>query len=118
MDFNFDGAKGQFHIPIEQLDGFCSIFEVTKNFPDILKKKYFCLFSRKIHILLSKSIFEPFQHLSGVPLPLKVINNNYQYTIREYAAIVRIVEVGLPERVMMKSLIKIAITKIPGVKQK
>ena len=46
------------------------------------------------------------------------VNNNYQYNIREYAAIVRIVEVGLPERVMMKSLIKIAITKIPGVKQK
>ena len=44
--------------------------------------------------------------LNGHTLPLKVINNNDQYDIREYAAIVRIVEVGVPGRVMMKSLKK------------
>ena len=109
LDLKSDGAKSQFHIPIEQLDGFCSFFEVTRFFSDFLKNLIFCIFSQKIHILLNKSIFEPFQLLNGHTLPLKVINNNYQYIIREYAAIVRIVEVGVPGRVMMKSLIRIEI---------
>ena len=57
-----------------------------------------------MYILLNKSIFEPFRSLNKHTFPPKVTNNNYQCIIREYAAIVRIVEVGVPERVMMKSL--------------
>ena len=59
-DFNFDGAKWQFDIQIEQLDDFCTFFEVFWCFSELLKNLSFCLFSEKIHILLNKSNFEPF----------------------------------------------------------
>ena len=103
---------------MQQLDGFCSNFEVIRCFSDFSKNLIFCLFSKKFHILLTKSIFEPFLLLNGHTLPPKVFNNNCQYIIREHAAIVRIVEVGVPGRVMMKSLINIEILKNSGAKQK
>ena len=94
---------------MQQLDEFCSNFEVIRCFSDFSKNLIFCLFTKKFRILLTKSIFEPFLLLNRHTFPPKVITNNYQYTIREYAAIVRIVEVGVPGRVMMKSLINIEI---------
>ena len=69
LDLKSDGAKSQFHIPIEQLDRLCSIFEVTRLFSDFLKKFIFCLFSKKIHILLNESIFEPFWSLNRPTFP-------------------------------------------------
>ena len=45
-----------------------------------------------MHILLNKSIFEPFWSLNRDTFPPKVIKNNYQSNIREYAGIFRMVE--------------------------
>jgi hypothetical protein len=83
---------------------FCSIFEVIRFFSDLLKKRIFCIFSEKKHILLNKSIFEPFWSLNKHTFPPKVINNNYQSIIREYAGFFRMVEKYAYSKVMMKSL--------------
>ena len=104
LDFNFDGAKDSFISQWNSQIVFVPFLKLQDFFSDLLNKSIFCSFSRKIHILLSKSIFEPFQLLSGHTLPPKVSNKSYQYIIREYAGIVRIVEVGVPGKVMMKSL--------------
>ena len=45
-----------------------------------------------MHILLNKSIFEPFWSLNKHTFPPKVINDNYQTIIREYAGFFRMVE--------------------------
>ena len=88
---------------MEQLDVFCSIVEVTRFFSDLWKKRIFCIFSEKIHILLNKSIFEPFWSLNRHTFPPKVINNNYQSIIREYAGFFRMVEKYAYSKVMKKS---------------
>jgi hypothetical protein len=53
---------------------------------------FFCIFSEKMNILLNKSIFEPFWSLNRHTFPPKVIKNNYQSNIREYAGFFRMVE--------------------------
>ena len=71
-----------------------------------------------MHILLNKSIFEPFWSLNKHTFPPKVINNNYQSIIREYAGFFRMVEKYAYSKVMKKSLQIFAITKFPGMKQR
>ena len=61
-----------------------------------------------MHILLNKSIFEPFWSLNKHVFPPKVINNNYQSFIREYAGYFRIVEKYAYSKVMKKSSTKIS----------
>ena len=78
----------------------------------------FCIFSEKIHILLNKSIFEPFWSLNKHTFPPKVINNNYQSIIREYAGFFKMVEKYAYSKVMKKSLQIFAITRFPGMKQR
>ena len=56
-----------------------------------------------MHILLNKSIFEPFWSLNKHTFPPKVINNNYQSILREYAGCFRIVEKYAYSKVMKKS---------------
>jgi hypothetical protein len=67
-------------------------FESYKKKSDFLKKIVFCIFSEKMHILLNKSIFKPFWSLNRHTFPPKVIYNNYQSNIREYAGFFRMVE--------------------------
>ena len=71
-----------------------------------------------MHILLNKSIFEPFWSLNKHTFPPKVINNNYQSIIREYAGFFRMVEKYAYSKVMKKSLQIFAITKFSGMKQR
>ena len=71
-----------------------------------------------MHILLNKSIFEPFWSLNKHNFPPKVINNNYQSIIREYAGYFRMVEKYAYSKVMKKSLQIFTITKFPGMKQR
>ena len=71
-----------------------------------------------MHILLNKSIFEPFWSLNKHTFPPKVINNNYQSIIREYAGFFRMVEKYAYSKVMKKSLQIFAITRFPGMKQR
>ena len=61
------------------------------------------MFSEKMHILLNKLIFEPFWSLNKHTFPPKVINNNYQSIIREYAGYFRIVEKYAYSKVIKKS---------------
>ena len=71
-----------------------------------------------MHILLNKSIFEPFWSLNKHTFPPKVNNNNYQFIIGEYAGFFRMVEKYAYSKVMKKSLQIFAITKFPGMKQR
>jgi hypothetical protein len=71
-----------------------------------------------MHILLNKSIFEPFWSLNKHTFPPKVINTNYQSIIREYAGFFRMVEKYAYLKVMKKSLQIFAIIKFPGMKQR
>ena len=71
-----------------------------------------------MHILLNKSIFEPIWSLNKHTFPPKVINNNYQSIIREYAGFFRMVEKYAYSKVMKKSLQIFAITRFPGMKQR
>ena len=71
-----------------------------------------------MHILLNKSIFEPFWSLNKHTFPPKVINNNYQSIIREYAGFFRMVEKYAYSKVMKKSSKVFAITKFPGMEQR
>ena len=75
------------------------------------------MFSEKMHILLNKSFFEPFWSLNRHTFPPKVINNNYQSIVREYAGFFRMVEKYAYSKVMKKSLQIFAITRFPGMKQ-
>ena len=71
-----------------------------------------------MHILLNKSIFEPIWSLNKHTFPPKVINNNYQSIVREYAGLFRMVEKYAYSKVMKKSCKIFAITKFPGMEQR
>ena len=71
-----------------------------------------------MHILLNKSIFEPFWSLNKHTFPPKVINNNYQSIIREYAGFFRMLEKYAYSKVMKKNLTTFVITQFPLIKQR
>ena len=78
------------------------LFKLQKGSKNDLLSKIW-IFFEKMHILLNKSILQPFWSLNKHTFPPKVINNNYQSIIREYAAFFRMVEKYVCSKVMKKS---------------